>query len=62
MFLSAVWTHSDGTHSLQSIHWWAIDAMPHFSESNDSNLIYILDGLSMITFLENVNSLGELYF
>ncbi len=24
MFLSAVWTaYSDGTHSLQSIHWWA---------------------------------------
>ncbi len=25
MFLSAVWTHSDGTHSQQSkfIHWWA---------------------------------------
>ncbi len=26
MFISAVWTHSDGTHSLQSIHWWASDA------------------------------------
>ncbi len=27
MFLSAVWTHSDGTHSLQRIHWWTSDAM-----------------------------------
>ncbi len=25
MFLSAVWTHSDGTHSLQSIYWWTND-------------------------------------
>ncbi len=25
--LSAVWTHSDGTHSLQRIHWWTSDAM-----------------------------------
>ncbi len=24
---------SDGTHSLQSIHWWARDAMLHFSKS-----------------------------
>ncbi len=22
MFLSTVWAHSDGTHSLQRIHWW----------------------------------------
>ncbi len=29
MFLSAVWTHSDGTHSLQRIHWWASDGMIH---------------------------------
>ncbi len=27
MFLSAVWTHSDGTHSLQMIHLWASDVM-----------------------------------
>ncbi len=34
MFLSAVWTHSDGTHSLQSIHWWS-DVMLHFSKSDE---------------------------
>ncbi len=26
MFLSAVWTHSDGTHSLQGIHWFLFNA------------------------------------
>ncbi len=30
MFLSAVWTYYDGTHSL---HWWASDAMLNFSTS-----------------------------
>ncbi len=30
-----VWTHSDGTHSLQSIHWWASDVMLHFSKSDE---------------------------
>ncbi len=35
MFLSAVWTHSDGTHSLQRIHWWASYAMLHFSKSDE---------------------------
>ncbi len=33
MFLSAVWAHSDGTHSLQRIHWWASDVMLNFSKS-----------------------------
>ncbi len=33
MFLSSVWTNSDGTHSLQMIHWWAGDVMLHFSKS-----------------------------
>ncbi len=32
MFLSAD-AHSDGTHSLQRIHWWARDVMLHFSKS-----------------------------
>ncbi len=26
-------SHSDGTHSLQRIHWWAIDVMLNFSKS-----------------------------
>ncbi len=33
MFLSAVWTHSDGTHSLQRIHCWASDVKLNFSKS-----------------------------
>ncbi len=46
MLLSAVWTHSDGTHSLQMIHLWASDVMLNFSKSvlKWSKLIYILDG------------------
>ncbi len=35
-------SHSDGTHSLQSIRCWDIDAMPHFSKSDEEKLI--LDG------------------
>ncbi len=26
-------SHSDGTHPLQRIHWWASDVMPNFSKS-----------------------------
>ncbi len=33
MFL--VDTDSDGTHSLQSIHWWDTDAMLHFSKPDE---------------------------
>ncbi len=33
VFLTAVWTHSDGTHSLQRIHWWASDVMLDFSKT-----------------------------
>ncbi len=33
MFLSD--SHSDGTHSLQSIHWWDTDEMLHFSKSDE---------------------------
>ncbi len=35
MFLSGVWTHSDGTHSLQRIHWSASDVMLHFPKSDE---------------------------
>ncbi len=28
-------SHSDGTHSLQSIHCWDTDAMLHFSKSDE---------------------------
>ncbi len=33
MFLSD--SHSDGTHSLQSIHCWDTDAETHFSKSDE---------------------------
>ncbi len=47
VFISCLDSHSDGTHSLQIIHWWASDGMLHFSKSNNNNnkKVYILDGL-----------------
>ncbi len=33
VFISCLDSHSDGTHSLQSIHWWTSDVMLHFSKS-----------------------------
>ncbi len=33
--ISCLDSHSDGTHSLQSIHWWASDAMLQFSKSDE---------------------------
>ncbi len=41
-FLSSVWTHSDGAHSLQMIHWWASDVI--------LINVYIFDGLRVIQF------------
>ncbi len=35
VFISCLDSHSDGTHSLQSIHWWTSDAMLHFSKSDE---------------------------
>ncbi len=40
-------SHSDGTHSLQSIHCWDTDAMLHFSKSDEEKLILIMDGLRL---------------
>ncbi len=34
VFISCLDSHSDSTHSLQSIHWWTSDAMLHFSTSD----------------------------
>ncbi len=45
VFISCLDSHSDGTHSLQRIHWWASDAK--FCQ------IYILDGLSVGQFSGN---------
>ncbi len=35
VFISCLDSHSDGTHSLQSIHCWTSDAMLHFSKSDE---------------------------
>ncbi len=35
VFISSLDSHSDGTHSLQSIHWWDTDVMTHFSKSDE---------------------------
>ncbi len=35
VFISCLDSHSDGTHSLQSIHWWDTDAVTHFSKSDE---------------------------
>ncbi len=52
VFISCLDSHSDGTHSLQSIHCWDTDGMLNFFKSEETNkLIYILDGLRMTTFL-----------
>ncbi len=53
VFISCLDSHSDGTHSLQRIHWRANDVMLHFSKSvqiKKQKLIYILDGLRGSTF------------
>ncbi len=34
-FYQCLDSHSDGTHSLLSIHWWDTDAMLHFSKSDE---------------------------
>ncbi len=34
VFISCLDSHSDGTHSLQRIHWWASDVMLNFSKSD----------------------------
>ncbi len=57
VFLSAVWTHSDGTHSLQRIHW---NAKLHIWWRN--KLIYILDGLRVSKRSSNFHFFwGELF-
>ncbi len=45
VFISCLDSHSDGTHSLQSIHCWASGIMIHFSKSFKwrNKLIYISD-------------------
>ncbi len=55
VFISCLNSYSDGTHSLQRIHWWASDVRLHLSKivqicfSEPSKLIDILDCLMVST-------------
>ncbi len=55
--ISCLDSHSDGTHSLQRIHWWASDVKLGFSKSvsmrKPPHLPYILDDLRVSTFSAN---------
>ncbi len=54
VFISCLDSHSDGTHSLQRIHWWASDGNSTFLQIWWRNkLIYISDDLKGITFSAN---------
>ncbi len=56
VFISCLDSHSDGTHSLQRIHWFASDKMLNFSKSFlMKKHIYLLGGLRVSTLSRNVN-------
>ncbi len=50
VFISCLDSHSDGTHSLQRIHWWANDVMLFLQIWWRNKLIYILDGWGWVHF------------
>ncbi len=50
VFISCLDSHSDGTHSLHRIHWWASDVILHFSKS-----VLINNGLRMSRSSANFN-------
>ncbi len=60
VFISCLDSHSDGTHSLQMIHWWASDAMLHFPKSvlmkNQTHLL-IFDGLRVLAHFQQFSGL-----
>ncbi len=52
--ISCLDSHSDGTHSLQRIHWWTSNAKsPNLIRWKKNTLIYILDGQRVSTFSAN---------
>ncbi len=55
VFVSFLGSHSDGTHLLQRIRWWASDVMLNFTKSvpMKKQLIYIMDSLRVSTFQQN---------
>ncbi len=57
VFIRCSDSHSDGTHSLQSIHWWTSDVMLHAHL-----LIYVLDGLRVSEYCFNSTEIIQLIF
>ncbi len=57
VFISCLDSHSDGTHSLQSIHCWARCNATFLKIWWRNKLIYILDGLRMRTFFSKFSFL-----
>ncbi len=57
VFISCLDSHSDGTHSLQRIHWWVGEVMLNFSKTAlmKNKLIDILDDLTVSTFVLFIN-------
>ncbi len=56
-FIRCLDSHSDGTHSLQSIHWWTSDVMLHAHL-----LIYVLDGLRVSEYCFNSTEIIQFIF
>ncbi len=55
VFISCLDSHSDGTHSLQRIYWWASDVMQNLSKSVPvKKKKNVLDGLSLSTCSSNI--------
>ncbi len=64
VFINCLDSHSDGTHSLHVILWWASDPMLNFAKSvlkQELKLICILDGLRVSLFFSTFSILGELF-
>ncbi len=64
VFISCLDSHSDGTHSLQRIHWWASDGKIHFSKSNEetnSSTFWMAWGWVKFHWFTKCSFLGELF-
>ncbi len=59
VLISCLDSHSDGTHSLRRIHWWASDVMLHFSKSvlmkKQTHLLILRDSIFSANFQFWVN-------
>ncbi len=61
VFINSLDSHSDGTHSLQSIHWWASNVMLHFSNSDVKQTHLHLGWPEGEHIFSNFPFLGELF-